>query len=221
MNSLKDIISNNFPVYECVLPFCKKTVKFNPFKVKDAKNISLILSENSKKISLNAMIDLLKLNSKGVNVHDLCLADAEYLFLCMRAKSIGESINLILNKKNVSINLQDIKFKNTLYEKTIKINDNFYVEIKTPSVETLSKTNIDDKIDYMKCFITKITVKNEIFDFKKFVPEDVKESLENLPLSFLNEMEKEFKLQPELYVNVNTEDGEREVSGILSFFTYP
>ena len=114
MNSLKDIISNNFPVYECVLPFCKKTVKFNPFKVKDAKNISLILSENSKKISLNAMIDLLKLNSKGVNVHDLCLADAEYLFLCMRAKSIGESINLILNKKNVSINLQDIKFKNTL-----------------------------------------------------------------------------------------------------------
>lgn len=221
MNSLKDIISNNFPVYECVLPFSKKTVKFNPFKVKDAKNISLILSENSKKISLNAMIDLLKLNSKGVNVHDLCLADAEYLFLCMRAKSVGESINLILNKKNVSINLQDIKFKNTLNEKTIKINDNFYIEIKTPSVETLSKTNIDDKIDYMKCFITKITVKNEIFDFKKFVPEDVKESLENLPLSFLNEMEKEFQLQPELYVNVNTEDGEREVSGILSFFTYP
>ena len=221
MNSLKDIISNNFPVYECVLPFCKKTVKFNPFKVKDAKNISLILSENSKKISLNAMIDLLKLNSKGVNVHDLCLADAEYLFLCMRAKSVGESINLILNKKNVSINLQDIKFKNTLNEKTIKINDNFYIEIKTPSVETLSKTNIDDKIDYIKCFITKITVKNEIFDFKKFVPDDVKESLENLPLSFLNEMEKEFKLQPELYVNVNTEDGEREVSGILSFFTYP
>jgi hypothetical protein len=221
MNSLKNIIENNFPIYECVLPFCKKTVKFNPFKVKDAKNISLILSENSKKISLNGMIDLLKSNSKGINVYDLCLADAEYLFLCMRAKSVGETINLILNKKTISINIQDIKFKNSLNEKTIKINENFYIEIKTPTIELLSKTNIDDKIDYIKCFISKITVKNEIFDFKKFVPEDIKESLENLPLSFLNEMEKEFKLQPELYINIDTEEGEREVSGILSFFTYP
>jgi hypothetical protein len=45
-----------FPSYEVELPYSKQIVKFNPFRVKDAKNISIILQEDNKKLALNALI---------------------------------------------------------------------------------------------------------------------------------------------------------------------
>ena len=46
LNSIDELL----PKYETILPFSKQTVEFTPFRVKDAKNISIILQEDNKKI---------------------------------------------------------------------------------------------------------------------------------------------------------------------------
>jgi hypothetical protein len=70
----------------------------------------------------------------------------------------------------------------------------------------------------MKSVIESISFKNEVYDLEKFVSKEVKELVDNLPLSFLNEIEK--IKHPELYMNLLEEGKEVEVSGRLTFFTF-
>ncbi len=207
------------PTYETVLPFSKKTVSYTPFKVKDSKNISIILKEENKKLSLMAMVTVLKNNSPGTNVDDLCLADAEYLYLHMRGKSVGEELNLKISNTPVKINISDIKTRNSITSKTVQIKDGIFGTIKTPRIKDLLTVDFADETAIIKKYLKSISIKNEIFDLDKFLPDDLKKLVDNLPYSFVKEIEKISKEQPELYFVVMTEEGEKEVSGTLSFFT--
>ena len=127
--SIVNSSENLLPKYETVLPFSKEKVFFKPFRVKDAKNISIVLEENNKKLSLVAMVDLLKSNTENVDVNNLCLADAEFLFLQIRSKSVDESLNLIYNNQKIQVFIPDIQYRNLPIEETIKINE-IEIELK-------------------------------------------------------------------------------------------
>jgi hypothetical protein len=220
MENLIEDLEKLFPTYETTLPFCKKTVSFKPFKVKDAKTIAIILQENNKKLALKAMVDLLKSNSKDVDVYNLCLADAEYLFLQIRSKSVDEVLNLIKDDEKIQLNISDIKTRNNCKKEKITIGNNIVVHLETPLIKNLLKMNSLEKEELFKASISQITVKNEIYDLHKYVPEDIKNLLDNLPLSVMPALDKFMREQPELYATLPFNSGEKEVSGILNFFTY-
>jgi hypothetical protein len=90
--------------------------------------------------------------------------------------------------------------------------------ITTPTLKKLLNVDVNDNISYMKSVIESISFKNEVYDLEKFVSKEVKELVDNLPLSFLNEIEK--IKHPELYMNLLEEGKEVEVSGRLTFFTF-
>lgn len=216
---IEEIKNLLLPTYECILPFSKKEVIYNPFKVKDIKNLTIILQEDNKKISFKAMIELLKNNTKNLDVNDICLADAEYLFLQIRGKSVGESVALKYNDESVKFNVNEIKHRNDFYDEEISISDKVSVRIKTPKVKDLLDIDFDDKFILIKKYIKEIKVNNQIYDLNKFIPDQIKDLIENLPYSFLQKMENIFKMQPELYITISTKEGEKEVSGTLNFFT--
>lgn len=216
---IEEIKNLLLPTYECILPFSKKEVIYNPFKVKDIKNLTIILQEDNKKISFKAMIELLKNNTKNLDVNDICLADAEYLFLQIRGKSVGESVALKYNDESVKFNVNEIKHRNDFYDEEISISDKVSVRIKTPKVKDLLDIDFDDKFILIKKYIKEIKVNNQIYDLNKFIPDQIKDLIENLPYSFLQKMENIFKMQPELYITLSTKEGEKEVSGTLNFFT--
>ena len=58
--NLLDELKVYFPKYEVVLPVSKLKVVFTPFKVKDAKNLSIILQENNKKLEVSVNINFFK-----------------------------------------------------------------------------------------------------------------------------------------------------------------
>lgn len=216
---IEEIKNLLLPTYECILPFSKKEVIYNPFKVKDIKNLTIILQEDNKKISFKAMIELLKNNTKNLDVNDICLADAEYLFLQIRGKSVGESVALKYNDESVKFSVNEIKHRNDFYDEEMFISDKVSVRIKTPKVKDLLDIDFDDKFILIKKYIKEIKVNNQIYDLNKFVPDQIKDLIENLPYSFLQKMENIFKMQPELYITLSTKEGEKEVSGTLNFFT--
>ena len=218
--SLFESIESILPVYETVLPFSKEKVTFTPFKVKDAKNISIVLQENNKKLALVAMVELLKSNSKGTNIMNLCLADAEYLFLQIRSKSVDEQLNLIYNKEKIQVFIPDIKTRNEIKDATIKLNQNTYLTLETPSLKDLLKLDSLEKEDLFKSIIKKVTAKGEVFYTNKFVSDEISKLLDNLPINILPQFDDFLKHQPELYVTLKTADGEKEVSGFLSFFPF-
>lgn len=208
------------PTYEVELPFSKQVVQFNPFKVKDAKNISIILQEDNKKLALNALIECVKNNSTVKNIETLCLADVEYLFLQIRSKSVDEVLNLLVNGKPEKININNIKPKNSFQNVTIKLNDDVSVLLQTPTLKDIMLCKTFGEEDYIKSCLEKIYVKNEIYDFNKFVPDELKTLIDNLPLSFIKQINEFASFDPTLYVTVKSESDESEVSGPLTFFTW-
>ena len=87
----------NTPTYELTLPSNNKKIKYRPFLVREEKILIMALeTENSEDIS-NAVVDILSecILTKGVDVTKLATFDIEYLFLNVRAKSVGKQLRLI------------------------------------------------------------------------------------------------------------------------------
>ena len=78
------------PTYELVLPSTGKKIKYRPFLVKEEKVLVLALeSEDSTQIT-NAIKAILKdCISTRIKIDNLPTFDIEYLFLNIRAKSVG------------------------------------------------------------------------------------------------------------------------------------
>jgi hypothetical protein len=215
-----ELINDYLPTYTTELPFSKQKVQFTPFKVKDAKNIAIILQEDNKKLALIAMVSVLKNCTKDVSIHDLCIADAEYLFLQVRGKSIEEYITLVFNDTKKQFNINDLKTKNIIQSQEIVVGPNLKIVLETPKIKDLLNLETLNKEDVLKSCIKKLIVKNEIYDVNKFVPQELKETIDNLPLSFVMKTEDFMKSQPELYAEIEFNNEIKEVSGILNFFTY-
>lgn len=220
MDNIVDFLNAAMPKYETVLPFSGKTVSFSPFKVKDAKNIAIILQENNKKLALKAMIDLIKTYCPDFDTSEACLADAEYLFLQIRSKSVDEILNLVKDNEKVQVSISEIKPRNKINTEIITLASGIILHLKTPTVKDLLKLQTLDKEDLSKACIEKIAIKNEVYHTNKFVSDEIKKVLDNLPLSVLPKLDKFLKDQPELYLNIPFQSGEKEVSGLLNFFIY-
>jgi hypothetical protein len=83
------------PLFNLTLPLSKKTIKFRPFLVKEEK-ILLMAMESGEEDSILAAIKQIINNCcvDELNVDILPVTDLEFLFLNLRARSIGETIEL-------------------------------------------------------------------------------------------------------------------------------
>jgi len=216
LNSLESLL----PKYQTTLPFSKQTVSFVPFRVKDAKNISIILQEENRKLALASLVDILKTNVKDINILDLCMADAEFLFLQIRSKSVDEQLNLIHNKEKIQVSISDIYGKNSISSQTISLTNSVNLVLETPTIKDLLKLNSLEKDDIIQSCIKKVIFNGEIFNVGKYVTDEIKIILDNLPMNVLPKFEEFMKTQPDLFLTIKTEEGDKEVNGFLTFFTY-
>ena len=86
------------PTYELKMPSTGKKIKYRPFLVKEEKLLIIALESRNQIEITNSVKDVLKkcILTRGVKVDDLPTFDIEYLFLNIRSKSIGESINIMV-----------------------------------------------------------------------------------------------------------------------------
>lgn len=219
MNDLIKNLKSFLPYYECILPVSKKTISFTAFTVKDAKNISLVIQEENKTTSLKALIEIIKNCCKDFDYESLCLADAEYLFLYIRSKSVEETLNVLINNNRISLNIYDIKTRNEIGKTSIRLNKEVVLDIETPTLKELINLTEFTKESLASASIKRVTVNNEVYQINKFLPNELKELINNLPIGVYKQIEK--IKHPELYVEIKNGESESEVSGILTFFTFP
>ena len=124
----------NTPTYELVLPSTGKKVKYRPFLVREEKILIMALETEDIKQITQAVVDILTecILTKGIKFENLSTFDIEYLFLNIRDKSVGETVevNIICPDDNktsvtVSIDIDSIKVKkNRKHKNIIKLDDN-------------------------------------------------------------------------------------------------
>ena len=141
------------PTYELKLPSTNKKIKYRPFLVKEEKILILALESKSQNEITNAVTDVLKkcILTRGIKVDDLPTFDIEYLFLNIRAKSIGEDIKLTVTcpddgetKVPVTIYVDEIKvIRPKDHNIDIVLDDKISVRMKYPSLNQFIESNFD------------------------------------------------------------------------------
>ena len=134
-----------------------KKVKYRPFLVREEKILIMALETEDIKQITQAVVDILTecILTKGIKFENLSTFDIEYLFLNIRAKSVGETVevNLICPDDNktsvtVSIDIDSIKVKkNRKHKNIIKLDDNLSLKLKYPSLDQFIGSNFESKDD--------------------------------------------------------------------------
>lgn len=179
----------NTPTYELKLPSTGKTVKYRPFLVREHK-ILLTLKDADEVEVLRVIKDLVDVCTfNKLKINDLANFDIEYIFIQLRAKSIGETLDLIINcecgnKIEHTANLMDAKvIKKDDHKNKIQLTDTIGVEMRYPTYEEVIKAyEKDNQEDLIKLVIKCI---KGVYDSKNYW--DSSEQSEEEILEFVND----------------------------------
>jgi len=232
------------PTYELKLHSSNKKVRYRPFLVKEEKVLIIALESKDQMGITNAVKEVLKkcILTKGVDVDSLPTFDIEYLFLNIRAKSIGEDIKLTVTcpddgetKVPVTIYVDEIKVtKPKGHTKDVKLDDKMTLRMKYPSLNQFIENNFstEDESDTMvdktfrvvaDCMDT-IYTGEDAWEAKDYTPQERMDFVEQLNSSQYKKVENFFATMPKLshtieVVNPNTkEKGSVVLEGLADFF---
>ena len=234
----------NTPIYELVLPSTGKKIKYRPFLVREEKILIMALETEDMKQITNAVVQILNecILTKGVDVSKLATFDIEYLFLNVRAKSVGETVDVNItcpddNETSVEmqINIDSIKVQKTRGHKNIiKIDDQYSMKLKYPALDEFINSNFDvenettdvtKSLSMISSCIEMIYDDEESWDAADSTKEELEEFIEQLNSKQFKQLEKFFSTMPKLSHKIkvtNPKTGvESEVvlEGLASFFT--
>ena len=233
------------PQYELVLPSTGKTIKYRPFLVKEEKILILALESQSTKEITNAIKQVLKdcIITKGIKVEELPTFDIEYIFLNVRGKSVGESLDLIITcgddgetQVPVTVFIDQIKVEeDPEHKRDIQLDTDLVLRMKYPSLDQFIKTNfdfsaeqssssIDRSFDIIASCIDVIFNAEESWSAADSTKKELTDWIETLTPNQFKEIEKFFDTMPRLshtvkVINPKTKvESEVVLEGLTSFF---
>jgi hypothetical protein len=228
------------PTYELEIPSNGKKIKYRPFVVKEEKLLLLALETNDEKEIERAVKTLLKgcIQSR-IKIEDLPLFDLEYIFLNIRAVSVGEIIEMNVTCKDdnttqvrYNLNLSEVKVnKPEGHDSKIMLNDTLGVIMKYPSWSEFVSGSImgqsptaDGVVDIIAGCIDQIFDAEDVYDSSTTSKKEFVDFVEGLTNNQFELIQKFFESTPRLehtfaVRNPNTgEMSEFTIAGLSNFF---
>jgi len=224
--------------YDIVIPSTGKTVSYRPYLVKEEKILMMAMETNDEKQIMNATKDVIKsCVHDDINVDDLAMFDVETLFLALRSKSVGESIELNFKcddcsaTNDIKINFADIKTPEVVKENaTVMLTDSVGVTLKYPSYADVGsaqkKSNeLDAAFDLMLSSIDTIFDDDGVYPASGEKDSDLKDFLDSLNNDQLSKVSEFFNTMPSLSYDIDFDcvscgkNNTQELRGLQSFFT--
>ena len=230
----------NTPTYELEIPSTDEKVKYRPFLVKEEK-ILMIAMEGKEQ---SGIIDAVKqiVESCTFNKFDVSKApmfDVEYIFLNIRAKSVGEISKIQLKCPDdnetfahVEVDLTEVKVQvDDGHTNKIELTDEMGIIMQYPTIDAFQKTNIEEinaenMLDVIGSCISQIYDKGgeEVFEAKDSTKKELVEFIEQLNSKQFADVQKFFDTMPKLTHTVKIENpktkkkSEIVLSGLNDFF---
>jgi hypothetical protein len=228
----------DLPTYDLVVPSNKKKIKFRPFLVKEEKVLLMALETDNEKNIKNAVYDLLKACiTTRIKLESLATFDLEYIFLNIRAVSVGEIVQMNITcqddektevKYNLNLTDVDVFFPEG-HENKIMLTDDLGVIMKYPSFDgfiesQFTETKDFDVIKVIAESIDQIFQGEEVFDESTTSKKEFVQFVESLTNSQLEKIQTFFETSPRLehkfkVTNPNTGvESDYTLRGLQSFF---
>ena len=201
----------NTPTYELVVPSTKEKLTYRPFLVKEEK-ILLLAMEEEQDAQLNKALKQVVHNCtfQKVDVAKLPLFDLEYIFLRIRAKSVGEIAKLqVLCEDDgetyvpVEVDLESIEVEFQEDHSTkIELTDEIGIEMGYPTFEFLNfkadQTEVNQLFDIIGSSIERVYEGEIVYEKADFSKKDLKVFLESLTSEQFLRVQKFFETMPRL-----------------------
>ncbi len=236
------------PVYETTLISTGKKVKFRPFLVKEQKLFLMAAQSDDAKEVISIIKQVINNCIIGkVDIDSLPMFDLENLFIQLRARSVGEVVNLRYNCNNIvkgedgqdkncgalvkfDLNILEIQpEKNPEHTNKIELTKKLGIVMKYPTFEMIDKLNLQsgdmDKIlDVVIGCIDYIYDENQMYYTKDTTKEEMVEFVENMQQADLEKMQKFFDTMPKFKKMVHFKcpkckyEEDMVIEGIQNFF---
>ena len=132
---------NAAPTYEMKIPSTGKSVVYRPFLVKEQKNLLIAFEAQNRHDLVRAVIRTIEACVEEPIIGSLTTFDVDYMFTKIRAKSVGETADILVPceecsvDNEVKVELDEVTVSGSIPEKLIKINEQVTVKMKFPTYE--------------------------------------------------------------------------------------
>ena len=229
----------NVPKYKIKLPSDGRTVNYRPFLVKEEKLLLLATESGEQSDLITAVTDIITACTDVQDVDKLPTFDIEYIFLQIRTKSVGESVDVSVTcpddgetQVDVSIPLEQIKvIKTKGHKKEIKLSEEVVLTMKYPSLDIFVEMNfqpedvgVDQVFRMAASCIDSIAETEQVYECKDLPKEELNAFLDQMTSDQFKKVQDFFETMPKLshtlkVTNPNTKvESEVKLEGLASFF---
>ena len=231
------------PTYTMVLPSREGEIKFRPFTVKEEKILMMASETGEQKDMIMAICDVIESCTYGeLKCKELPVFDIEYIFLQLRAKSVGEvakfkvlcpddmktytEVELDLTK--VDVQVDDGHTNKIMIDEERKLGVVFnYPTLGTYNVSTnLDNVKTQDVFDLIYSCVDHIYEGDKIYPGRDSTLEEKKEFFDSVNQKNLVDIKKFFDTMPKLKQEIEVENPKTKVKskvtlkGLSDFFQY-
>jgi len=228
------------PTYELEVPSTDEKIKYRPFLVKEEKILLMAMESGKNEDIIRAVKDIVAECTFGkIDLGTLPMFDVEYIFLNIRAKSIGEVSKLSLlcpdDKKTyapIEIDLSDVKVQvGDDHTNKIELTDEMGMIMTYPTIDTFAESGIQtitasNMLDMIGGCVLQIYEKKgeKVYEAKDQTKKELTEFIEQLNTKQFQKVQKFFDTMPRLKHTIKVKNPKTKkeskvtLSGLNDFF---
>ena len=218
------------PTYELTLPSSSKKIKFRSFLVKEEKLLMIANETGDEKERILAVSQIIENCTFGkLDAKVMPAFDVEYLFLKLRSKSIGESVDIKIlcpddkeTYAEVTVNLDDITCKKPKKNSNIiKRDESVGIILKYPGINTKIEGST---VEVVGDLIESIYDGDTVFDAVDFSKDEISKFVESMTQKQLQLIVGFFENIPKIEISVDVMNPKTKIKstvkleGLDSFF---
>jgi hypothetical protein len=224
----------NTPIFELILPSTGETVRFRPFLVKEHKILLTMAEADTPEIGKIVRELVSVCTFEKIDANKLPHFDIEYIFLNLRSKSIGESVDVIVNcpcgnKIDTSFNIEDLKvIRKENHTPKIMLTDKFGVEMAYPKfqevMEVFQSNNTGRVVELIINNIKGVFDDTNYWDTKEQTKQEIEEFVDSLTKEQFDKIEEFFVTAPKIVQEIETDcpkcnrHNSSKLEGLSNFF---
>ena len=202
------------PTYELEIPSTDEKIKYRPYLVKEEKILMMAMESKSSADITQAVKDIvLECTFNKVDISNMPMFDVEYIFLNVRAKSVGEVSKLKLlcpdDKKtyaDVELDLNEVKVQvGEEHTNKIELGNGMGLIMKYPTIDSFNESGIRDinpsnMLEVIGTCILQIYEEDgkKVYDPKDQTQKELTEFIEQLNTKQFKDLQKFFETMPKL-----------------------
>lgn len=197
--------------FELTLPSTGEKIEYRPFLVKEEKALMIAQQSNKTEDMMRVVQDVIQACTfDKVDGKNLPTFDLEYVFLQLRAKSVGETVELNVTcpddnetKVKVSVNLEDVQcHKEVAHDTNIRLTDEIGLIMDYPKVDTVAKVDMKNEIEstfaVIKSCVRQVYDSNNVYEKADMDPADLDEFIESMSHEQFQKVQTFFDTMPKV-----------------------